>query len=439
MHAFIHGSPARRGLVALACAGLTISCVAEGELPAIDEDDGAGLDAVADVIADDPTPGPGIGDRGEEVARAHAYLKRYGYFPNPALEYLPGWKPVFAEEPADPEVFDEVLAEAVVRFQEAHGLVADGTLNAETQRLMAVPRCGIPDYYETPHARKGGSNYNTSGSTWGSSQVRYRFRSFTGDLPQADTRAAIAEAFARWGGVTNLRFYEEDNAEIEISFGAGNHGDSWPFDGAGGVLAHAWPPGSGLLGDVHFDEAETWNLGGGAGLTDLRSVALHEIGHALGLDHSDDTDAVMYAFYTGPKPNLRFDDMLGIQWLYGDRQTLSWSSSGPLAGKHCVQIGEGSDPHTWEDNYFCSDQNIGAQWSMAGPIAGMRCTQIVEPLDPHAWTDNYLCVPTNSKWLFTWRNDGPAAGNSCVHWNEYADPYTWDDNFLCGVSLPWPW
>lgn len=65
------------------------------------------------------------------------------------------------------------------------------------------------------------------------------------------------------------------------------------------MLAQAYFPDdvnrSTIAGDIQFDSAESWEVGNSQGSQafDLLYVAVHEIGHALGLEHSDAPGSVL--------------------------------------------------------------------------------------------------------------------------------------------------
>ena len=119
-------------------------------------------------------------------------------------------------------------------------------------------------------------------------------------------RRELTYALNVWARHTRLTFtetYDDELADIQVVFFitclhdlhvlhqvfffTKYHGDGYPFDGAGSVLAHAFFPGAGRGGDVHFDEDELWSERREISkhATSLFAVAVHEFGHSLGLSH----------------------------------------------------------------------------------------------------------------------------------------------------------
>lgn len=131
---------------------------------------------------------------------------------------------------------------------------------------------------------------------------------------------AMMRAFAVWEKYADLKFVwqAEGCPDMEIRWEKGDHGCADVFDGSGGTLAHGFfPRGTKLSGDLHFDDEENWSLGCNTGVN-LTQAACHEMGHALGLQHSRDGTALMAPTYRGYIPcDLAGDDIPKIQDLYG--------------------------------------------------------------------------------------------------------------------------
>ncbi len=169
----------------------------------------------------------------------------------------------------------------------------------------------------------------------------------------ADTDGEVAVALRTWGEVSCTAFRATLAGTV-----AAPAGD----DGTSGVYWHdtAWPPpeapgltpgalaetlvrtdvnGIAYDADVHVNGKDfVWSLDGRPGTVDARSVLVHELGHFLGLGHSTDPIATMYA----SKPaglgwrSLESDDVAGVCFLYPGTGDLGCPATPCPSGLSCV-------------------------------------------------------------------------------------------------------
>lgn len=124
---------------------------------------------------------------------------------------------------------------------------------------MTSPRCGVADISRSSHRSK---RYVIGSGGWQKRRITYFIANWSPKVGEEKVAAGMRSAFDLWSKYSNLRFvrvYDPD-ADIIVAFGSGYHGDRFPFDGPGSVLAHAFYPYemSTYGGDIHFDNDENW-------------------------------------------------------------------------------------------------------------------------------------------------------------------------------------
>lgn len=156
-------------------------------------------------------------------------------------------------------------------------------------------------------------SYVLSGQSWNKPVVTWYAKANIGGYI-----VELRQAFDDWDAEIALDFQEvasEAAADIVVEFQ--NTGQPWDglwtgtFDGAGNFIS----------GTITFDSADSWNA------SKFYVVALHELGHGLGLDHPADPDVLMAPLVT--VSGLTSWDIHGAQLIYGPESPSATFSNGP--------------------------------------------------------------------------------------------------------------
>ncbi|KAF8370066.1 hypothetical protein HHK36_031897 [Tetracentron sinense] len=313
------------------------------------------------------------GEKADGLARLKDYFHHFGYIPNSAsLNYT--------------DDFDQALESALKTYQLNFNLNTTGELDESTLQQIVRPRCGVADIINgSSSMNSGNKSSSTNGHfhtvshysffphrpTWPSSNFNLTYAFLPENQLTDSVKAIFSRAFNRWSAVTPLTFTETEffySADMKIGFFSGDHGDGEPFDGVLGTLAHAFSPPNGRF---HLDEAENWLTDEDVGTSavklavDLESVAVHEIGHLLGLGHSSVKEAIMFPTISSgtKKVELASDDIDGIHELYGSNPNFNTSSSTPSS-----QERETSD---------CGVHSLGPLWVLKTLIVAVASAMLL--------------------------------------------------------------
>ena len=168
----------------------------------------------------------------------------------------------------------------------------------------------------------------------GSNTYYWHLANFTPDMDKYKVILNFQKAMGLWqqafdmikpvGNYLHLESTDDPTkADFVFTFGPQDHEfmtneGKWmkcqfPFDGHGGVLAHAWAYNStpGYAGTMHLDEAEDWSK------KNLVEVIAHEFGHILVIGHSKVPGALMGPFYSGNNARIHNDDLKATQVTMG--------------------------------------------------------------------------------------------------------------------------
>lgn len=156
------------------------------------------------------------------------------------------------------------------------------------------------------------------------SEIFWHLADKTPDMEGVKVIKAFVRAFAEWQPFLHPIVFtstsEKEKANIVINFAHDGDADLPEPFGSAAVLAYAYFPVDNYS-EMWFDESESWGSMSSSTRIDLFKVAVHELGHSLGLGHTDAKKDIMLPFYD-PDTMVKItpDSSAAIDLLYGEFQ-----------------------------------------------------------------------------------------------------------------------
>jgi hypothetical protein len=172
---------------------------------------------------------------------------------------------------------------------------------------------------------------------WGAFPIEYD-NAVGLEIPDAVT--GVDDAFDAWAGVeeTELVFARRDSQALP-SGRPDRHNfvwveQDWPFDEEQIAVTDLWTDQDGeiVAFDIHVNGRVSWSTDGRPDAFDVQAALVHEVGHALGLEHSEVASAAMFpstARGAIARRALDQDDVDAVRWLYAQPE-VAWAPVAPL-------------------------------------------------------------------------------------------------------------
>ena len=182
-------------------------------------------------------------------------------------------------------------------------------------------------------------------NSWASNNIEF-YIGFNGSedgTSAADYQSALNNAMTSWGNNSNFQYspisaykdpclITESNIYNSVRFKDDECGTAFGATTLAVAVSGYDDSNNTYVTAIGFNSLYDWGIhdNNSSSPYDFKRVALHEVGHTLGLDHSGTTASIMYPSYQNNVTTLQTDDINGIRAIYGNAYVLlinSWASS----------------------------------------------------------------------------------------------------------------